>query len=70
MDEPSIVAARATAEAAGLADRVEFRLSGGEELSEPGSFDAALVFEALHDMPRPVEVLDAIHGRCAPTARS
>ena len=60
VDEPSIVAARANADAAGLADRVEFRLSGGEELSEPGSFDAAFVFEALHDMPRPVEVLDAI----------
>lgn len=60
VDEPSIVAARANADAAGLADRVEFRLSGGEEPSEPGSFDAAFVFEALHDMPRPVEVLDAI----------
>lgn len=60
VDEPSIVAARANAEVAGLAGRVEFRLAGGEELSEPGAFDAAFVFEALHDMPRPVEVLDAI----------
>jgi len=60
VDEPSIAAARENAEAAGLADRVEFRLAGGEELSEPGAFDAAFVFEALHDMPRPVEVLDAM----------
>ncbi|HEU0181462.1 MAG TPA: methyltransferase domain-containing protein, partial [Agromyces mariniharenae] len=52
VDEPSIAAARANAEQAGLADRVEFRLAGGEELSEPGAFDAAFVFEALHDMPR------------------
>lgn len=60
VDEPSITAARENAEAAGLADRVEFRLAGGEELAEPGAFDAAFVFEALHDMPRPVEVLDAM----------
>lgn len=60
VDEPSIAAARESAAAAGLADRVEFRLAGGEDVSEPDSFDAAFVFEALHDMPRPVEVLDAI----------
>ncbi|MGW4928985.1 class I SAM-dependent methyltransferase [Agromyces sp. NPDC004153] len=60
VDEPSIAAARENAEAAGLADRAEFRLAGGEELAEPGAFDAAFVFEALHDMPRPVEVLDAM----------
>jgi len=60
VDEPSIAAARENADAAGLADRVEFRLARGEELAEPGAFDAAFVFEALHDMPRPVEVLDAM----------
>ena len=60
VDEPSIAAARENAEAAGLVDRVEFRLAGGEELAEPGAFDAGFVFEALHDMPRPVEVLDAM----------
>ncbi len=61
IDQPSVDAARAAAEAAGLGDRVDFRLAGGETLAaEP--FDAAFAFECLHDMPRPVEVLAAIRA--------
>ncbi len=66
VDEPSIEAARRNAEDAGVADRVDFRLAAGEELSETGAYDAAFVFEALHDMPRPVEVLDAIRRAVRP----
>jgi predicted O-methyltransferase YrrM len=60
VDQPSVAAARANAEAAGVANRVRFSLSDGGRLDEPDSFDAAFVFEALHDMSRPVEVLAAI----------
>ena len=33
---------------------------GGEALAEDDAYDAAFVFEALHDMPNPVEVLGAL----------
>ena len=61
VDAPSIQAANANAEAAGLADRVTFRVAPGQSLSEFGPFDAAFAFECVHDMPRPVDVLAAIH---------
>jgi len=61
VDEPSIRAAKANAEAAGVVDRASFSVAQGETLSELGPFDAAFAFECLHDMPRPVEVLAAIH---------
>ncbi|WP_062316595.1 class I SAM-dependent methyltransferase [Demequina maris] len=60
VDEPSIVQARANAEAARLADRVEFLHQDAGALEGP--YDAAFVLEALHDMPQPVEVLEAIRA--------
>jgi SAM-dependent methyltransferase len=64
VDEPSVTAARTHAREAGLADRVRF--GGPDELDEPASFDAAFVFEALHDMPQPVEVLAALRRAVRP----
>jgi SAM-dependent methyltransferase len=66
VDEPSVATARSNAETAGVADRVSFSLADGGRLDEPESFDAAFVFEALHDMPRPVEVLAAIRRAVRP----
>jgi 2-polyprenyl-3-methyl-5-hydroxy-6-metoxy-1,4-benzoquinol methylase len=60
IDEPSIQAANANAEAAGVADRARFVAAGGQTLSELGPFDAAFAFECVHDMPRPVDVLAAM----------
>ncbi|GAA2030903.1 class I SAM-dependent methyltransferase [Agromyces tropicus] len=60
VDAASVEAARAHARDAGLADRVAFRLAGGEALAEDDAYDAGFIFEALHDMPRPVEVLAAL----------
>ncbi|HEY6665548.1 MAG TPA: methyltransferase domain-containing protein [Propionibacteriaceae bacterium] len=60
VDEPSIQAAKANAEAAGVADRVHFTVAKGEGLGELAPFDAAFAFECVHDMPRPIEVLAAI----------
>jgi SAM-dependent methyltransferase len=66
VDEPSIAAANDNAEAAGVADRARFTSAKGKALSDLGPFDAAFAFECLHDMPRPVEVLAAIHDAIAP----
>jgi SAM-dependent methyltransferase len=66
VDGPSIAAARRHAEAAGVADRVRFHHVAGEALPESSVFDAAFIFEALHDMPRPVEVLAAIRRAVQP----
>lgn len=59
VDEPSIDAARQHADGQ---PNVTFFVAGGERLADQGNggFDAAFVFEALHDMPRPVEVLSAM----------
>jgi len=61
VDEPSIQAANANAEAADVADRARFVVAAGQTLSDHGPFDAAFAFECVHDMARPVEVLAAIH---------
>lgn len=66
VDVPSIDAARAVAEAAGVADRVSFQVAEAETLTEHEPFDAAFAFECLHDMPRPVEVLTSIRRGIRP----
>ena len=58
VDAPSVEMARRNAAEAGLADRVSFHHTGGEELT--GVYDAVFAFECVHDMPRPVEVLAAV----------
>ena len=54
VDAPSVETARASVAAAGLTDRVEVHLTGGEELAEltGGGLDAVFCFECLHDMAR------------------
>lgn len=66
IDEPSVELARQNASAAGLTDRLSFRCADGSELAADGSLDAAFLFECLHDMPRPVEVLDAVRRSLKP----
>jgi SAM-dependent methyltransferase len=60
IDAPSIDAARRNAAQAGLGDRVSFEVVDAGRLTGEGTYDAAFVFEALHDMPHPVEVLSAL----------
>jgi 2-polyprenyl-3-methyl-5-hydroxy-6-metoxy-1,4-benzoquinol methylase/predicted transcriptional regulator len=66
-DEASIAEAQRLAEEAGVADRVRFRVVDAAELGAAGEggYDAALIFEALHDMARPVEALAAIRALLA-----
>ncbi|MET0734197.1 MAG: class I SAM-dependent methyltransferase [Microbacterium sp.] len=65
VDGPSVVAAR---EHATGVPNVSFTLLGGEQLAEgrDGSYAAAFVFEALHDMPDPVSVLAALRRAVHP----
>ena len=65
LDEPSIAEARQIARAAGLADRVSFHARDAADLPG-GTYDVAFVFEALHDLPHPVQTLSAIRAALAP----
>jgi SAM-dependent methyltransferase len=62
VDRPSVEAARAAAAAAGLEGRVTFHHADAAELRLAEPFDAAFAFECVHDMPRPVAVLDAVRN--------
>jgi 2-polyprenyl-3-methyl-5-hydroxy-6-metoxy-1,4-benzoquinol methylase len=61
--QPSIDAARGRAAAAGVADRVAFRVAGAADLS--GSYDLITFFDCLHDMPDPAGALRAARAATA-----
>jgi 2-polyprenyl-3-methyl-5-hydroxy-6-metoxy-1,4-benzoquinol methylase len=65
LDEASIVRARELLEGSGLEERVAFqcRDAGDPELS--GQYDLVTIFEALHDMSYPVDVLRTLRGMLA-----
>jgi 2-polyprenyl-3-methyl-5-hydroxy-6-metoxy-1,4-benzoquinol methylase len=56
-DPASIDMARASAAAEGLSDRVRFFVRDVSEPGLDGVYDVVTIFEALHDMARPVEAL-------------
>jgi 2-polyprenyl-3-methyl-5-hydroxy-6-metoxy-1,4-benzoquinol methylase len=57
VDEASIEAARANAAAEGLEERVRFFSQDASDPSLDGDYAVVTIFEALHDMGRPVEAL-------------
>jgi ubiquinone/menaquinone biosynthesis C-methylase UbiE len=59
VDRGSIERARHHAAAQGLDDRVRFMFADGAETSGDGSYDLVTIFEAVHDMARPIDVLVA-----------
>ncbi len=59
-DEASIDLARATAAELGLGERVRFHVRDASDPLTPERYDLVTVFEALHDMARPVEALRTI----------
>jgi 2-polyprenyl-3-methyl-5-hydroxy-6-metoxy-1,4-benzoquinol methylase len=61
-DPASIDAANENAAATGLADRVSFAVRDAADPGLAGRYDLVTVFEALHDMARPIEALRAIRG--------
>ena len=66
LDEASIDRARANAIDAGVADRVTFAVRDAASAPAEGGYDLVCVFEAVHDMARPVEALAAARALAAP----
>jgi 2-polyprenyl-3-methyl-5-hydroxy-6-metoxy-1,4-benzoquinol methylase len=65
-DQSSIELARRNAEEHGVADRVRFEVKDAAGVEGSGPFDFAIVVEAIHDISRPVEVLDGIRRSLEP----
>jgi 2-polyprenyl-3-methyl-5-hydroxy-6-metoxy-1,4-benzoquinol methylase len=66
LDAEAIARARENAAAMGLADRVTFHVVDAGDHSLDGKFDLVTIFEAVHDLARPVEVLTAVRGLLRP----
>lgn len=62
LDTASIDEARRNLAGSGLEDRVRFHSEDAADASFAERFDLVTIFEALHDMPRPVDVLRTIRG--------
>ena len=60
LDAASVEAARTNADAAGVADRVNFHCRDAGDADLVGRYDFALAVECIHDMPAPVAVLSAM----------
>ncbi len=67
LDRAAVEDARANARAHGVAERTEFHAcdAAAPELHE--GYDLVIAFEAIHDMPRPVEALAAMRRLAAPS---
>ena len=66
VDESSIIQARENAERAGMSSRVTFSVSDASAGPTDVAYDLVGIFEALHDMPRPVEALATARAMLAP----
>ena len=66
LDESSIVLATENVKAAGLADRVTMAVRDAGDPALSGRYDLVTIFESLHDMSRPVEVLANARTLLAP----
>jgi 2-polyprenyl-3-methyl-5-hydroxy-6-metoxy-1,4-benzoquinol methylase len=65
LDEESVDLARRNLAGTEVADRVSFEVRDAGDPELAGSYQLVTVFEALHDMSRPVEVLRALRGLVA-----
>jgi 2-polyprenyl-3-methyl-5-hydroxy-6-metoxy-1,4-benzoquinol methylase len=66
IDAGSIERATAHAQREGVADRVTFRFADAADADDAGQYDLVTIFEAVHDMAQPVEVLAAARRLLAP----
>jgi 2-polyprenyl-3-methyl-5-hydroxy-6-metoxy-1,4-benzoquinol methylase len=62
LDPTSIDEAQRNLAGSGVEDRVRFHHRDAADSGFAGRFDLVTIFEALHDMPRPVDVLRTIRG--------
>lgn len=66
LDEPSIDAARELLSASGLEGRLAFHHRDAADPELTGRYDLVTLFEALHDMTHPVDVLETLRAMLAP----
>jgi SAM-dependent methyltransferase len=66
LDEASIRKAEAGLAGSGLEDRVRFHCRDAADPHLAATYDLVFVFESLHDMARPVDVLGAARAMLAP----
>ena len=64
-DEASIAAAERHLAGSGVEDRVSFLARDAADAGVDGGYDLVTIFEALHDMSYPVDVLRALRGLLA-----
>ena len=64
-DEASVALARANVAGAGLAERVTISTRDAGDPALAGRYDLVTIFEALHDMSRPVDALRTVRGLLA-----
>ncbi len=69
IDEASIIAAREHAREEGVADRVRFHHVDGSTVDGDGHFDLVTMFECVHDMPYPVDVLSTARRLVKPDGK-
>lgn len=62
LDEASVELARANAVRAGLEGRVRFQVRDAGDPELAGRYDLVTIFESVHDMSRPVDVLRGVRG--------
>jgi 2-polyprenyl-3-methyl-5-hydroxy-6-metoxy-1,4-benzoquinol methylase len=65
LDEAAIEHAKRNAAASGVSDRVRFRAADAADRGSSERYDLATIFEALHDMSRPVAALRAVRSLMA-----
>jgi 2-polyprenyl-3-methyl-5-hydroxy-6-metoxy-1,4-benzoquinol methylase len=65
LDPQSIMLARSAAAAESVGERVDFQVRDAADPALAHQYDLVTVFEAIHDMARPVEALSAIRGLLA-----
>jgi 2-polyprenyl-3-methyl-5-hydroxy-6-metoxy-1,4-benzoquinol methylase len=65
LDEDVITVARGHPDTEGLAERVTFSVADASAADVSRTFDLVTIFEALHDMSRPVEALRLARGMLA-----
>ena len=65
VDRAALERAQASAARAGVADRTRFRLQDvGQAI--PGAYDLVTTFDALHDLPRPVDIARRVRDALRP----
>ena len=65
LDPESIMLARSAAAAEGVGERVDFQVRDAADPALADRYDLVTVFEAIHDLAKPVEALAAIRGLLA-----